>query len=64
MADIPKPEETPKPEEAVQKPVAKEQTIDPWSVEAATDEQGNIVSFDYDAISRCAQLSRYQYHQY
>jgi hypothetical protein len=30
---------------------AKEQVIDPWSVEAATDEQGNILAFDYAAIS-------------
>jgi tryptophanyl-tRNA synthetase len=46
MAEIPKPEESP------QKSVAKEQEINPWSVEAATDEQGNVVSFDYEAISR------------
>lgn len=32
--------------------VAKEQEINPWSVEAATDAQGRVVSFDYEAISR------------
>lgn len=32
---------------------AVEQQIDPWSVSAATDEQGNTIAFDYEAISRC-----------
>ncbi|KAJ9664253.1 tryptophan--tRNA ligase [Coniosporium apollinis] len=31
---------------------AAEQQIDPWSVSAATDEHGNILAFDYEAISR------------
>lgn len=31
---------------------AKEQIIDPWSVEAGVDEQGNALEFDYEAISR------------
>lgn len=29
-----------------------EQQIDPWSVKAATDEQGNALAFDYEAISQ------------
>lgn len=33
---------------------AVEQQIDPWSVSAAIDEQGNTLNFDYEAISRCA----------
>lgn len=31
---------------------ATEQHIDPWSVSAAVDEQGNALAFDYEAISR------------
>ena len=31
---------------------ATEQSIDPWSVEAATDEQGNTLEFDYVQISK------------
>ena len=31
---------------------ASEQQIDPWSVSAATDEQGNVLAFDYEAISK------------
>jgi len=31
---------------------AVEQHIDPWSVSAAVDEQGNTLSFDYEAISK------------
>lgn len=31
---------------------AVEQQIDPWSVTAATDEHGNALAFDYEAISR------------
>lgn len=37
------------------KPAATEQHIDPWDVQAATDEQGNILAFDYPAISRSGQ---------
>lgn len=33
---------------------AVEQKIDPWSVSAAIDEQGNSLAFDYEAISRYA----------
>ena len=33
-------------------PKATEQSIDPWSVEAATDEQGNTLQFDYLQISK------------
>jgi tryptophanyl-tRNA synthetase len=35
-------------------PVSKaiEQEINPWDVQAATDEQGNILEFDYEAISK------------
>ena len=36
--------------ESLQK--ATEQSIDPWSVEAATDEQGNTLEFDYLQISK------------
>jgi tryptophanyl-tRNA synthetase len=34
-------------------PVSKatEQEINPWDVQAATDEQGNVLAFDYKAIS-------------
>lgn len=38
--------ETEKPQKAT------EQSIDPWSVEAATDEQGNTLEFDYVQISK------------
>lgn len=31
---------------------AKEQVIDPWSVSAATDDAGNTLAFDYEAISK------------
>ena len=31
---------------------ATEQSIDPWDVQAATDEHGNTLAFDYEAISR------------
>ncbi|KAF1964786.1 tryptophanyl-tRNA synthetase [Bimuria novae-zelandiae CBS 107.79] len=30
----------------------KEQEINPWDVQAATDEQGNVLEFDYHAISQ------------
>ena len=33
-----------------------EQQIDPWSVTTATDEQGNALAFDYEAISKYAML--------
>jgi tryptophanyl-tRNA synthetase len=29
-----------------------EQVIDPWSVKAATDAEGNDIAFDYEAISK------------
>lgn len=31
---------------------ARDQDINPWSVEGARDEQGNAVSIDYQAICR------------
>ncbi|KAF2141853.1 uncharacterized protein K452DRAFT_228005 [Aplosporella prunicola CBS 121167] len=31
---------------------AIEQEINPWDVSAATDEEGNVLAFDYEAISR------------
>jgi len=34
------------------KTAAVEQHIDPWSVSAAVDDQGNTLSFDYEAISK------------
>ncbi|KAF2273077.1 Nucleotidylyl transferase [Westerdykella ornata] len=39
--------------ETATQPVAKatEQEINPWDVHAATDEQGNVLEFDYKAIS-------------
>ena len=48
--DIPIRESTDK--EGESKPAATEQHIDPWAVQAATDEQGNVLAFDYPAISR------------
>lgn len=40
--------------ETATQPVAKatEQEINPWDVQAATDDQGNVLEFDYPAISR------------
>lgn len=37
---------------------AVEQQIDPWSVSAAIDDQGNTLAFDYEAISRYLTLMR------
>ena len=34
------------------KSTATEQNIDPWSVSAGIDEDGNALAFDYEAISR------------
>ncbi|KAF2202293.1 tryptophanyl-tRNA synthetase [Delitschia confertaspora ATCC 74209] len=31
---------------------ASEQEINPWDVQAATDDQGNVLAFDYEAISK------------
>lgn len=36
-----------------EKRAAMEQQIDPWDVQAAQDEQGNVLAFDYVAISQC-----------
>ena len=36
------------------KKAATEQQIDPWEVQAAQDEDGNALAFDYTAISECA----------
>lgn len=33
-------------------PKSSEQVIDPWSVKAGTDAQGNTLAFDYEAISK------------
>jgi tryptophanyl-tRNA synthetase len=41
--------------DATQEPKAaanQEQKIDPWSVDAGTDEHGNVKTFDYVAVSR------------
>lgn len=34
------------------KKAAVEQEINPWDVAAATDENGNVLAFDYEAVSR------------
>jgi tryptophanyl-tRNA synthetase len=39
-------------EDGDSKPKAAEQHIDPWDVQAAVDEQGNVLPFDYPAISK------------
>ena len=39
-------------EDGASKPAATEQNIDPWDVQAATDEHGNALAFDYPAISK------------
>lgn len=31
---------------------AMEQQIDPWDVQAAHDEEGNVLAFDYTAIAQ------------
>lgn len=49
--DIPIREGAPAEGEAAKKGAA-EQHIDPWDVQAATDEHGNVLAFDYPAISR------------
>jgi tryptophanyl-tRNA synthetase len=33
-----------------------EQVIDPWSVQAATDADGNDLAFDYEAISKSVSI--------
>lgn len=38
---------------ATEKHAATEQEINPWDVQAARDEQGNVLAFDYVAISKC-----------
>lgn len=38
---------------------AIEQEINPWDVHAAHDEQGNVLSFDYEAISRYVRIHRH-----
>lgn len=35
---------------------ATEQIIDPWDVQAAHDEDGNVLALDYVAISQYAEL--------
>lgn len=44
--------------EAEKSQKATEQSIDPWSVEAATDEQGNTLEFDYMQISKYVKASK------
>jgi tryptophanyl-tRNA synthetase len=39
-----------------EKNAASEQQIDPWGVQAAQDEHGNVLAFDYVAISQYAQV--------
>ena len=39
-----------------EKNAATEQQIDPWDVQAAHDEHGNVLAFDYVAISQYAQV--------
>lgn len=38
-----------------------EQEINPWDVQAATDADGNVLAFDYPAISRFV-MSEYAIH--
>lgn len=38
------------------KPQAMEQQIDPWDVQAAHDAEGNVLAFDYVAISQYVSL--------
>lgn len=40
------------PVNATEKPAASEQEINPWDVQAARDEQGNSLAFDYAAIAQ------------
>ena len=44
--------------DATEKHSITEQEINPWDVQAARDEQGNALAFDYVAISKCVCLSR------
>lgn len=37
-----------------EKRAVMEQQIDPWDVQAAQDEEGNVLAFDYVAISQYA----------
>jgi len=39
-----------------EKNAATEQQIDPWDVQAAHDEHGNVLAFDYVAISQYTQV--------
>ena len=38
------------------KRAAAEQEINPWDVQAAIDEHGNALAFDYEAISKYVRL--------
>lgn len=38
------------------KKAAAEQEINPWDVQAAIDEHGNALAFDYEAISKYVRL--------
>ena len=39
-----------------EKNAATEQQIDPWDVQAAHDEHGNVIALDYIALSQYAQV--------
>lgn len=45
--------------DATEKHAATEQEINPWDVQAARDEQGNVLAFDYVAISKCVSSRRH-----
>lgn len=42
-----------------EKNAATEQQIDPWEVQAAHDEHGNVLAIDYVAISQYGQSSAF-----
>lgn len=42
--------------EGEEKKAAAEQEINPWDVQAAIDEHGNALAFDYEAISKYVHL--------
>lgn len=48
------PNETVVPIRDDEKRATMEQQIDPWDVQAAQDEHGNVLAFDYVAISQYA----------
>lgn len=46
--------------EGEEKKAAAEQEINPWDVQAAIDEHGNPLAFDYEAISKYVQFSSHR----